>query len=376
MDLNGLPDLFVSFLSYKLNIQGCSPLTVKEYLIDLRCFFRHVISEREKIPEKSADIMKVTPEFADSVTVDEVYKYLLYLAAATQKKPTTRSRKLSTIRAFYKFHTAKSHMLKNNPAIDVDPPKKQQKLPIVMTFEEARALLSSFDKSDLCYRRNYVIVLIFLNCGIRLSELVGLNISDIDSNLERFTVHGKGGKDRALYFNSACREALLEYLLVRQQIGTPHGHAIKDSDALFLSTNGKRISPKTVQWMVKRQFELCGLGNRGYSVHKLRHTAATLMYNEGGVDIMMLKEILGHSQLSTTQIYTHVERENMRIALENNPLNEGHGHRSGRQIKRSGAKFKRMDVRDIEKLIMDEYRRIKTEGVFDFGNNKSFNHSV
>lgn len=368
MDLNGLPSIIVSFLSHKLNIQGCSQLTVNEYLIDLRCFFRYIISKRTGVPEKQADILTVDAAFADSVTMDEVYNYLLNLATKHQSKPTTRSRKLSTIRAFYKFHTTKSHQLSNNPAKDVDPPKKPSTLPIVMSLEESRMLLSSFDKTDPYYRRNFLIVLIFLNCGIRLSELVGINLTDIDSDMQRFTVRGKGNKTRSLYFNTVCRDALVNYLLVRQTLATSRGRSIKDKEALFLSTNGTRISQKTVQWMLKRQLEISGLDKRGYSVHKLRHTAATLMYNEGNVDVMMLKEILGHAQLNTTQIYTHIQKQGVKLALENNPLNEVQGKRHGRRIRREEP-VRQMNPKMffLDHIIMEEYRRRKKEGLLHNG---------
>lgn len=368
MDLTGLPPIIVSFLSHKLNIQGCSPLTVNEYLIDLRCFFRYILYKRTGVPEKQADISVVDAELADSVTMEEVYAYLMYLATMYLSKPTTRSRKLSTIRAFYKFHTTKSHMLTNNPAKDVEPPKKPTSLPIVMSLEESRILLNSFDKSDPFYRRNFLIVLIFLNCGIRLSELVGINLTDIDSDMQRFIVRGKGNKTRSLYFNTVCREALLNYLLVRQSIATCRGRSIKDKEALFLSSDGRRMSQKTVQWMLKRQLEISGLDQRGYSVHKLRHTAATLMYNEGNVDVLMLKEILGHAQLNTTQIYTHIKKRGLQIALENNPLNEVRGKRHGRRIRREMPAPMNPDMFFIDFLIMEEYRRRKKEGLLD-GNN-------
>ncbi|MBQ3081725.1 MAG: tyrosine-type recombinase/integrase [Clostridia bacterium] len=321
MDLTGLPSVFVSFLSYKLNIQGCSPLTVNEYCVDLRCFFRYIIAKREYVSEKTADISKVDEAFADSVTAEEIYSYLLHLAQRKNSKSTTRSRKLSTIKSFYKYHTSKSHQLKNNPAKDVDAPKIPSSLPVVLTLSESQKFLDSFDKTDPNYKRNYLIALLFLNCGMRLSELAGMNLTDIDSDFKRFSIRGKGAKERALFLNGACRSALMDYLTVRETVARSRGRSIKDNNALFLSTEGNRMSVKTIQWMIKRQFTLSGLDQRGYSVHKLRHTAATLMYNEGGVDVLLLKEILGHSQLSTTQIYTHVKSADVQRALERNPLN-------------------------------------------------------
>lgn len=335
MDLTGLPTVMVSFLSYKLNIQGCSPLTVNEYCSDLRCFFRYIISKRTNTPEKEVDISVLDAAYAESVTSDEIYSYLLELAQVKKSKPTTRSRKLSAIKAFYKYHTSKSHQISNNPAKDVDAPKIPSTLPIVMTLQEAQMLISSFDKTDPNYKRNLFIVLAFLNCGMRLSELAGIDLSDIDSDYCRFVVRGKGSKTRVLYFNDVCRQALIDYLMVRESVARSRGRSIKDKNALLLSTEGNRMSVKTIQWMINRQFKLSGLDKRGYSVHKLRHTAATLMYNEGGVDILLLKEILGHSQLSTTQIYTHVRQGGLQIALSNNPLNINFTPTHQRRKKRS-----------------------------------------
>ena len=195
-------------------------------------------------------------------------------------------------------------------------------------------LLDSFDRTDPNYRRNFLIALLFLNCGMRLSELAGIDLTDIDSDFKRFVVRGKGSKTRVLYFNAACRQALVDYLTVRESVARSRGRSIKDRNALFLSTEGNRISVKTIQWMMKRQFELSGLDKRGYSVHKLRHTAATLMYNEGGVDLLLLKEILGHSQLNTTQIYTHVRKLGIQDALSSNPLNVQDSRKHRRRKKR------------------------------------------
>lgn len=365
MDFKGLPTVFVSFLSYKLNIQECSPLTVNEYCIDLRCFFKYIIAQRNEVEEKTVDISVVDAKVAESVTSDEIYSYLLYLAREKNIKPTTRSRKLSAIKSFYKYHTTKAFTFSNNPAKDIDSPKLKYRLPVVMTLEEARCLLDSFDKADPHYRRNYLIVLLFLNCGMRLSELVGVNLSDIDSDFNRFVVRGKGGKTRILYFNDACKQALVDYLGVRETIARSRGRNIRNRDALFLSSQGNRISVKTVQWMIKRQLEISGLSEKGYSVHKLRHTAATLMYNEGGVDILVLKEILGHSQLNTTQIYTHVRRDDVQYAISQNPLNGNFEKRDAERRMKKAYKPKTSGkpLFTANKVIREKYGTAKnTEG--------------
>ena len=321
MVFTDFPQIIVNFLSYKLNIQGRSQLTVNEYAIDLRCFFKYIIALRTGVSEEKADISIVDAAYADGISSDDIYGYLLYLAQNRKSKPTTRSRKLATIRSFYKYHTTKSRLLKNDPAKDVDAPRLPIGLPIVMTMEESLQLLDSLDRSDINYQRDYFIILLFLSCGLRLSELVGINLSDIDSDFTRFVVRGKGNKTRVLYFNEICRDALKQYLCVRQRSTIARGRRVKDTDALFLSRNGVRMSVKTVQYMLNKQLAACGLDKRGYSAHKLRHTAATLMYSESGIDIMLLKEILGHAQLSTTQIYTHVRSDAVLDALEHSPFN-------------------------------------------------------
>ncbi len=347
------PQIIVNFLSYKLNIQARSQLTVNEYAIDLRCFFRYIIALRTGVAENDADISVVDAEYAESISSDDIYGYLLYLAQNRQLKPTTRSRKLATIRSFYKYHTTKSRLLKNDPAKDVDAPRLPIGLPVVMTMEESLMLLNSFDRSDINYKRDYFITLLFLSCGLRLSELVGINLSDIDTDFNRFTVRGKGNKTRVLFFNDVCKDALREYLEVRQKATIAWGRRVKDTDALFLSRNGLRLSNKTVQWMLNRQLKLCGLDKRGYSAHKLRHTAATLMYSESGIDVMMLKEILGHSQLSTTQIYTHVKSEAVKQALEKSPFNVKHKEPKVRKKRQKNDLNLYEDEPKVGKLLFD-----------------------
>ena len=196
----------------------------------------------------------------------------------------------------------------------------RQKLPKHLSLDESLDLLSSVDRSDENYERNYCILTFFLNCGMRLSELVGLNLYDIEQDMSQMTVTGKGNKMRVIYLNSACRSALTSYLNVRTAKISERGGVIKDKNALFLSSRGQRISNKTVQWLVKKHLSLSGLEHKGYSTHKLRHTAATLMYSTGKVDVRVLKEILGHEQLNTTQIYTHVANAQLESAMEENPL--------------------------------------------------------
>ncbi len=323
-----IPIIIQSFLSYKETIQGRSRLTVQEYYMDLRTFFRFLLVSRGdvQLPDGDGDafsrvrIDQIDRDYAASVTTDEIYAYLLWLAHDQENCPSARARKLSALRSFYKYHTTKSHQLTDDPTREIDSPTVRQALPKYLSLEESRALLESVDPQSDTYRRDYCILTFFLNCGMRLSELVGIDLQDVTSDMRKLTVTGKGNKQRVIYLNAACRGALDAYLQVRQQIGRANGGSIKDKDALFLSGRGNRISNKTVQWLVKKHLKLAGLEGKGYSTHKLRHTAATLMYNNGNVDIRVLKDILGHEQLTTTQIYTHTSDRKLEEAMDANPL--------------------------------------------------------
>ena len=315
-----LPSVILSFAAYKQTIQNCSLQTVEEYLSDLRLFFGYIAKKRGV--EQDETLSFVDEAFCDSVTTEEVYGFLMYLASDRSNKPVTRARKISAVRAFYKYHTAKSRLLKNNPVKDVETPILKQKLPKYLSIDESVELLSSLDSKSPTYERDFAIITLFLNCGMRLSELVGINLGDISDDLEELVVTGKGNKQRKIYLNQACRSALRSYLEVRQKPFADGHTRIKDKDAVFLSRLGKRISNKTVQWLVKKQLDAAGLGDKNYSTHKLRHTAATLMYQTGKVDVLMLKDILGHEQLTTTQIYTHVSDKSRKQAMEENPLAE------------------------------------------------------
>lgn len=323
-----IPLIIQSFLSYKETIQGRSRLTVKEYYMDLRTFFRFLMVSRGEVQVSASDkeafaqikIDRVDRDFAASVTTDEVYSYLLWLAHDQENGPTARARKLSALRSFYKYHTTKSHRIENDPTRDIDSPTVRQVLPKYLSLEESRDLLGSVDPDSDTAKRDYCMITFFLNCGMRLSELVGINLSDINSDMSKMVVTGKGNKQRTIYLNKACVNALQSYLEIREKLGRASGSVIKDKNALFLSRRGNRISNKTVQWVIKKHLKLAGLDGKGYSTHKLRHTAATLMYNNGDVDIRVLKDILGHEQLTTTQIYTHVSDRKLEEAMNANPL--------------------------------------------------------
>ncbi len=319
---NGLPEVFTEFLSYKLNIQNCSKLTAEEYLGDLRRFFVYTLAKRKNLKEKEVDVSKIDLDTVASVKSTDIYQYLLYLAVEKNLLPATRTRKLATLKSFFKYFATKVEKIEKDPTLGIDSPKLPSRLPIYMSHEEANQLLASFDPADENYYRDYLIVVLFLATGVRLSELVGLNLSDINISDRRFVVRGKGNKTRELYFPENIHKLLLKYLTVREKTSRKKIGMVYDKDALFLSNNGRRISNKTVQYMLTKQLAACGLDKKGFSAHKLRHTAATLLYNEKKVDVLVLKEMLGHSQLSTTQIYTHVNNDKVRASIESGPFSD------------------------------------------------------
>ncbi len=325
VELSEMPPLARDFASYKLAIQNCSVKTVSEYLLDLRTFFRFLVADRQGISPDSEgfekiDIHALDLAFMQSISTEDIYGFLMYSGTVRGNLWSAKARKLSAIKAFFKFLTVKRKLLEVNPAIDIESPKPKKSLPKVLSAEEAMLLLDTIknDKESKTVVRDYAIVTLFLNCGMRVSELVGIDLADIDRELRSLRVVGKGNKERIVYLNDACRYALGDYITERSQ----HMEEKITTPALFLSGRGQRISVKTVQWLVYKYLDLAGLGSKHYSVHKLRHTAATLMYQSGHVDVRVLKDILGHEQLNTTQIYTHVSNESMEKAMTQNPLAE------------------------------------------------------
>ncbi|MBO4452835.1 MAG: tyrosine-type recombinase/integrase [Clostridia bacterium] len=324
--MQSLPEVLSTFAAYKGSIQNCSPLTVSEYINDLVLFFRFIILSREgRAPGKDEDLSEVSLApldyaLAESVRTEEIYAFMLYLSEKRGNKVRIRARRLSAIKAFYKYHTVKTRRFAENPAKDIDSPTVKPALPKYLTLEESLKLLESIPKDGGNYQRDYCIITMFLNCGMRLAELVGIDLSDISGDYKQLVVTGKGDKTRMIYLNAAVRDALRDYLAVRQINATAHGKPIIDRNALFLSSRNTRISRESVQKIVYNALKLAGLDGRGISVHKLRHTAATLMYREGNVDVRTLMDVLGHAQLTTTQIYTHVSDKQLEAAAEANPL--------------------------------------------------------
>lgn len=324
IDLQEFSPIIREFAGYKTVIQGCSQRTVEQYLIDLRTFFRYLLCEgNAAVLHNNEEFMKITVESVDldflrEVTTDQIFDFLLYSDSERENQTAAKARKLAAIRALYKFLVVKRGYLTENPAANIDTPKRKKSLPKFLSLEEAQALLQAVlsDTESHHRERDYAIITLFLNCGMRVGELVGINLNDLDPELRSLRVLGKGNKERIIYLNEACREAIRNYLAIR--LGEDCKTAADRS--LFLSNRMTRLSIQGVQVTVQKYLKRAGLESKHYSVHKLRHTAATLMYQSGEVDIRVLKDILGHEQLNTTQIYTHVSNRNMEEAMKHNPL--------------------------------------------------------
>lgn len=319
------PEVLKEYARHTSMIKGNSEKTVCEYLMDLRTFFRYYklkkcgMSYEENEFEK-IDISDITVSDIKSVTQSLLLDYLIFAGFKKKNSTTTRNRKLSALRSFFGYCYTKKHIIEFNPTTDIDSAKKAKTLPKYLTLEEAKLLLDTVngDRESKTRIRDHSIITLFLNTGMRLSELVGLNIESFNTSLTSVTVIGKGNKERIIFLNAAAKSAVLAYLRLR----TDPKYIRTSDNAFYLSTRQNRISAKTVQWVVYKYLRMAGLGYKGLSVHKLRHTAATLMYQSGNVDIRVLKEILGHEQLNTTQIYTHVVSKNMENAMEQNPLSK------------------------------------------------------
>lgn len=318
------PEYLNSFLDYSITILNKSPNSVKEYNYDLTNFLKFM-AIRFKLTNETdlsqIDILIFTENYLKKITLDDIHAYISHLAIDNKSKATTRARKVSTIRIFFKYLSQKANILEINPAQNLETPKLEKRMPKYLSLEDSKKLLNVAENEDnRNYKRDYAITTLFLNCGMRLSELVGININDIDFSECKMTVIGKGNKERTIYLNKSCMVALNDYLSSRPASNMVK-HDSKNSDkALFLSEQKQRISNRTVQNIISKELKQAGLDTKNLSVHKLRHTAATLMYQYGKVDIRALQELLGHQSISTTEIYTHVNNEQVRNAIESNPL--------------------------------------------------------
>lgn len=313
-DFYTLPKLVQQYLVYIEAIKGHSELSVVEYASDLRTFFRYMSRLKGlysmDTDDDEIDISNLDINFIGSIQLTDAYQFLVYCKNVRKNNEATRARRVIAVRRFYSYLTDNLGVLETNPLKNLDTPKVKKSLPKYLTLEESEKLLSVIDGKNK--ERDYAIITLFLNCGMRLSELVSINYTDIKSD-GTLVITGKGNKERKVYLNTACLKAIADYRKVRPNDG------VKDR-ALFLSSRNQRISKRSVQQLVEKYLEKAGFGGRGLSVHKLRHTAATLMYQHGNADLLLLKEILGHENVGTTEIYTHLSNDATKDAIDSNPL--------------------------------------------------------
>ena len=311
--------LLDEYENYMLAVLNRSDLTVKNYKGDIVIFFRYMKMDKGLVSKgtdfQSIDISDIDVKFVSKINSNDLFAYLIWLSREQKLNAASRSRKISSLRSFYKYCCIKKHLFENNPTLELENPKKSKRAPKYLSLEESQELINTaFNAPTKTNERDYCILILFLNCGMRLAELRGIDLSDIRGDI--LTVIGKGNKERTIYLNKSCIEAIDEWLKVRET------YKIKPSakDALFISKKGLRLSEDMIQITIKNLMAQSGIDTKVYSVHKLRHTAATLMYKYGHVDLRSLQTILGHASVSTTQIYTHVDDDLLHQAVESNPL--------------------------------------------------------
>lgn len=311
-----VPQILRDYLNFLIVIKGKSENTVKEYYYDLRMFFRFVHAYANDISLDELNTINLDnfdENILKQITLSDLYEFMAYVNNKHSSNDNYRARKVASLRSFFNYLTTRLGFLDNNPAANLDSPKIKKRVPRYLTLEESIEFLNVIDGEFQL--RDTAIFSLFLNCGLRLSELVGINLKDINLDKRTLRVIGKGNKERLVYLNNLCVESVTAYLEVRPEVKVQ-----TDIDALFLSSKGRRISNRMVEILAKKYFEKAGLDSSLYSPHKLRHTAATLMYKDGDVDIRTLQELLGHTSLSTTQIYTHIKNEDLHNAANSNPL--------------------------------------------------------
>jgi len=318
---NNLPESLVDFLNYLETIKSTSINTIDGYRIDLTIFFRFMMIYKGKVNADSVefediDISVIDSEFLKNVKLRDLYAFLSFTEKYRDNSSYARARKVATLKSFFKFLFGKAKIISENPALELESPKINKRHPVYLTLNQSIHLLGSLEKNDKNYFRDYCILTFFLNCGMRLSELCSIQIDKIRD--DTLTIIGKGNKERTVYLNEACLKALENYLHTRDDSKA----LLENKKFLFLSSRNMPINKRTVEIMIKKHITNAGLTDDKYTPHKLRHTAATLMYKYGNVDIRSLQSILGHTNISTTQIYTHVDDDSLRDAVKSNPLSK------------------------------------------------------
>lgn len=312
MDLTNVPMILKDFLFYNLTIRARSARTVGAYYQDLKMFLSYIYCIKNGIDTNEmskVDLNSLDYEFVKKITMTDVYEFLNFITSTRSNNPNTRARKTSTIRSYFKFLTNKSNILEKNPVESLESPSIKKSLPKFLNLEETIELIATSAQGD---SRDYCIITLFLNCGMRVSELRGINLYDIKG--DKIRILGKGNKERMLYLNNSCLDAIERYKVERSQ------QKIVDNEALFLSKNGTRLTVRRIQQIVENTLKQANLDGRGFSPHKLRHTAATLMYQHSDIDINVIKDVLGHESIATTQIYTHVSSKQVEDAMKSSPL--------------------------------------------------------
>lgn len=311
------PIFLKDYLTYMSVIKGKSQNTIKEYFYDLRMFLRYVLYINGKCSKNeisSVDIFDFDFNYLKRISLSDLYAFMAYVNNEHSSNDCYRARKVASLKSFFNYLSIKDKSLDNNPAANLETPKIKRRMPKYLTLEQSIDFLKSIDGEFK--DRDLAIFVIFLNCGVRLSELVGINLKDFDLEKRTLKVIGKGNKERVVYLNDLCVDAITNYLKVRPVDNVKY----EDRNALFLSRKMQRISNRMVELLAKKYFEKAGLDYEMYTPHKLRHTAATIMYRDGNVDIRTLQELLGHASLSTTQLYTHVKNDDLKDAANKNPL--------------------------------------------------------
>lgn len=331
-------NLLDDYLNYMRAARGRSDGTVKEYFYDIRQFLRYMRVRKEGLAVDSldeVDIDSVDGDLLRKIEKADIYAYISYLDRERKNNSRTKFRKISSVRSFFDYLTYKVDLLEKNPAENIDMPKMEKSLPVYLTLEESIQLLRSiqnFKQKNIYRLRDYAIAMLFLNCGLRLSELASLNVKDLNKD-RTLRIIGKGSKERLVYLNDNVERSIDAYLLARKAEG------LADEEPLFLSMRKTRMSNRSIQHMLEKHLKNAGFDTRKYTVHKLRHTAATLMYQFGDEDLKSLQEILGHESISTTQIYTHVNLEDIRHTMNQNPL---------------------ANIKDVEKMLKDAEKEIES----------------
>lgn len=313
------PIFLTDFINYLRTIKGLSVNTVNEYYYDIRLYLKfmahrlYLVDFEDGTPIEDVNIKRLRETDLKGINIIDLHSYISYRDTDRDNSSTTRARKISSLRTFYKYLTTVSKKLDENPTLELESPKMKKRNPVYLTLEESKKLLNTIsqEKNAFLRYRDFAIVLVFLTTGLRLSELSSMNIDSV-KNME-FSVIGKGNKERQVYMTEACKYALDTYLSVRPKVD--------DEKALFLSNRKSRMSNRAIQHMIDKYLVKAGFDSTRYSTHKLRHTAATLMYREG-VDIRTLQKVLGHTSVATTQIYTHVADDNVKRAIDVNPLHD------------------------------------------------------